>query len=833
MTILPKQKAAGTAPKKSVNRDGNHSRDIGHERQGVSGTNSAERGWVSSSHVGSAPNSAWPSGVGPPIPGPSSSPRGWGSTAVPGTSGSLVAHPGKQNLTLTNNLIDPLANVGATPEGHRSPVGLEDRHKRGHSHSKKRPAPNSLQAVSHSDGFPFVNHYSHKHSDRLEDSLREECGEDLSCYSGAPSGPKRGRLQSMTVIRKSREASAANAVGAAVAAQAASRGHNQDSEVSQQSLGTVSAACAGEENVEGGYNSEDEYSHIGVQLTEEEWQEKDRRFERLIKKKKGYVIKKMQEDGSCLFRAVADQIYGDEEMHSCVRGHCMDYIEQNSDYFSQYVTEEITEYVERKRFLGVHGNHLEIQALSEMYNRPIHIYCYSAEPINIFQAMGDVANNANAKNVPIRLCYHRGCHYNSLVDPHTATIGVGLGLPNHNPGAADRNLVGQAVRQSEQDVVEKTMLEDKIKATDWEATNEAIEEQVARESYLQWLRDNEKRNCGSLSFHEKRNIGSKPVCSRKLSSGTSTPSSASTATVTSGELRRALNLASAENVTTNGSGSPVRSPKPSCSSSGSKQIGQQTPTTGQKLMQIASLSPKAGCSSERDSPKPSGSSSQQQQVYTSKDSEFQLLETATFLNGLPPNIFGLEDWSEADVLTKVLAASQEEYLLTLKHKQSNDSSYNDKCNSEIHKQPQRTEVPLDFKKENTSSASTSPISHDKNDNIRLLDNQDQIVLTDSQILQDAANRCNAAPISILPSGSMQKNSEIVQNQVGLGENDPKYSIENHLLSNDDCTVENSLVHIVPREYPENAGVISQECSETISRTNSPELKDSQENEETR
>jgi OTU domain-containing protein 5 len=46
-----------------------------------------------------------------------------------------------------------------------------------------------------------------------------------------------------------------------------------------------------------------------------------------------------------------------------------------------------------------------------------------------------------------------------------ATIGVGLGLPNYNPGAADRNLVGQAVKQSEQDAVEKTMLEDKIKAT--------------------------------------------------------------------------------------------------------------------------------------------------------------------------------------------------------------------------------------------------------------------------------------------------------------------------------------------------------------------------------
>ena len=52
---------------------------------------------------------------------------------------------------------------------------------------------------------------------------------------------------------------------------------------------------------EGGYNSEDEYSHVGVTLTEEEWAEKDRRFERLMKRK-GYVIKQMGEDGACLFR---------------------------------------------------------------------------------------------------------------------------------------------------------------------------------------------------------------------------------------------------------------------------------------------------------------------------------------------------------------------------------------------------------------------------------------------------------------------------------------------------------------------------------------------------
>ena len=38
------------------------------------------------------------------------------------------------------------------------------------------------------------------------------------------------------------------------------------------------------------------------------------------------------------------------------------------------------------------------------------------------------------------------------------------------------------------------MLEDKIKATDWEATDEQIAELAARESYLQWLKDSQKNS---------------------------------------------------------------------------------------------------------------------------------------------------------------------------------------------------------------------------------------------------------------------------------------------------------------------------------------------------
>mgnify|MGYP001795390529 FL=1 len=39
----------------------------------------------------------------------------------------------------------------------------------------------------------------------------------------------------------------------------------------------------------------------------------------------------------------------------------------------------------------------------------------------------------------------------------------------------------------------QTMLNDKLRETDWEITDEAINEQVARESYLQWLQDCQKQ----------------------------------------------------------------------------------------------------------------------------------------------------------------------------------------------------------------------------------------------------------------------------------------------------------------------------------------------------
>ena len=47
---------------------------------------------------------------------------------------------------------------------------------------------------------------------------------------------------------------------------------------------------------------------------------------------------------------------------------------KNADYFSNYVTEDFTSYINRKRKNNCHGNHIEMQAMAEMYNRPVEVY---------------------------------------------------------------------------------------------------------------------------------------------------------------------------------------------------------------------------------------------------------------------------------------------------------------------------------------------------------------------------------------------------------------------------------------------------------------------------
>lgn len=88
-----------------------------------------------------------------------------------------------------------------------------------------------------------------------------------------------------------------------------------------------------------GYNSGDE--HLGAKdqnLSSEEWNKRDEKFSKSLSER-GLIIKEMEEDGACLFRAISFQLYGDQGMHDSIREQTMDYIFKNREYFEQFITE--------------------------------------------------------------------------------------------------------------------------------------------------------------------------------------------------------------------------------------------------------------------------------------------------------------------------------------------------------------------------------------------------------------------------------------------------------------------------------------------------------------
>jgi len=190
---------------------------------------------------------------------------------------------------------------------------------------------------------------------------------------------------------------------------------------------------------------------------------------------KGLEIVIMPPDGNCLFHAVADQIYGDHEYHDVVRNLCLDYMEKERNHFSQFITEDFNSYIARKRQLAVHGNHLELQAITEIYSRPVEIYAIDENPLNIFQGTYEV------DSPPIMLSYHCGNHYNSVKDPLKPTAGFGLGLPGLKTAKeVDIDNLNEAIKESEREEIEK-MIADNTE-NDFENVEESLIELVKKES---------------------------------------------------------------------------------------------------------------------------------------------------------------------------------------------------------------------------------------------------------------------------------------------------------------------------------------------------------------
>ena len=99
-------------------------------------------------------------------------------------------------------------------------------------------------------------------------------------------------------------------------------------------------------------------------------------------KKYGLRRKPQAPDGNCLFRSISDQVYGDPKYHTIVRGYTVDYMQIQRNSFQPFVAPSMRDFEVYLKFMrcngtnykAVWGGEPELQAMSELYQRPIVVF---------------------------------------------------------------------------------------------------------------------------------------------------------------------------------------------------------------------------------------------------------------------------------------------------------------------------------------------------------------------------------------------------------------------------------------------------------------------------
>lgn len=114
----------------------------------------------------------------------------------------------------------------------------------------------------------------------------------------------------------------------------------------------------------------------------------------------------VKSDGNCVYRAVSDQLTGEENLHDLYRKFACDYIQAHRDDYEPFVEDEtFEEYLEDISQEGVWAGNIELQALSLALDVNIMIHRAVGTPTRIEGSGGGRW---------LHLAYQLGNHYNSL-----------------------------------------------------------------------------------------------------------------------------------------------------------------------------------------------------------------------------------------------------------------------------------------------------------------------------------------------------------------------------------------------------------------------------------
>jgi len=121
-------------------------------------------------------------------------------------------------------------------------------------------------------------------------------------------------------------------------------------------------------------------------------------------------------DGNCLYRCFGTEIYGDTGQHIKVRAECCKYMRENVDFFSNFIP-DFDQRMKEKEEEYEWGDHVDITALSELYNVRVRVFEYDKDQKKLYMSF-DQGEHEETVNLPlILLARHRKKHYNIILDP--------------------------------------------------------------------------------------------------------------------------------------------------------------------------------------------------------------------------------------------------------------------------------------------------------------------------------------------------------------------------------------------------------------------------------
>ncbi|KAM9330459.1 OTU domain-containing protein 4 [Gastrophryne carolinensis] len=120
----------------------------------------------------------------------------------------------------------------------------------------------------------------------------------------------------------------------------------------------------------------------------------------------GLYRKRVAKDGSCLFRAVAEQVLHSQSLHLEVRKSCIKYLRKNRSQFEAFIEGSFDEYLKSLENPQEWVGQVEISALSLMFKKEFVVY---QEP-NVAPAR--ITDNGFSEK--IILCFSNGNHYDII-----------------------------------------------------------------------------------------------------------------------------------------------------------------------------------------------------------------------------------------------------------------------------------------------------------------------------------------------------------------------------------------------------------------------------------